>query len=168
MKFLVFNLVVAAALIYLVADQDNGLDVSLPSIGDVTAAAEKTLDRVTPPAPPVPAQVDAPVIADEDLQTRMALAKPQPKPEVAEAPPVPPADAPLAPTPVVEVATREAHVITAPPPDGDPAIARRRAEVLGEGPVGDLDLAQPTTDRRRQLLDLAEEMEFLAAEFAVQ
>ena len=45
MKFIVFNIVVAVALIYLVDNKDNGVDVSLPKFGDVTAAAGQVLDR---------------------------------------------------------------------------------------------------------------------------
>lgn len=161
MKFIVFNVVVAVALIYLVANKGSGLDVSLPKFDDVTAAAEKTLDRVVSPVEPTPIIVDAPTIAAADLTTRLVV----PKPRVTVTPP------PLPPVPVVEVPVRQAHVVTVPPPSSTPldlTVAQRRAEVLGEASVTSPELPQKTPDRRRQLLDLAEEMEFLAAEFAVQ
>ncbi|NNE84841.1 MAG: hypothetical protein HKN28_12820 [Alphaproteobacteria bacterium] len=167
MKFIVFNVVVAVALVYLVANRDNGFDVSLPSLDDVSAAAEKTLDKVVPSAPEEPAIVDAPIIVTADLATRFST----PEPEVKVTPPVPVVEAPLPAIPEIKVPVREAHNVVVPPPEGatvDLAVAQRRAEVLGEGSVTAADSVQPTADRRRQLLDLAEEMEFLAAEFATQ
>ena len=49
MKFIVFNIVVAAALIYLVANKDNGVDIALPNLNAVTAAA---LQQTIAPAHP--------------------------------------------------------------------------------------------------------------------
>lgn len=159
MKFIVFNIVVAVALVFLVANRDNGLDVSLPQLGtkldEMTAAAETAFERAAPLAQQALATVDAPTIADADL----IASEPEAKVAVA------------VPAPVVEVATRETHVITAPQPlDTAPnsAVARRRAEVLGGGSVTAFVPVRSAANRRRQLLDLAEEMEYLAAEFSVQ
>ena len=173
MKFIVFNIVVAAALIYLVANQGSGLDVSLPKLDGVTASAEKIFDSALPPAPPTPPardRVDAPTIAAADLTTRLEtrLEVPEPEPqEAAVAPPLPAAVPPLPTVPAIEIPVREAHVLRPPAPIKAPldlTVAQRRAEVLDEAP----EPAQATSDRRRQLLDLAEEMEFLAAEFTTQ
>jgi hypothetical protein len=170
MKFIVFNVVVAVALVYLVANRDNGFEVSLPNLDDVSAAAEKTLDQVIPSAPEKTPIVDAPIIMTADLATRFSAPEPE-VPEVEVTPPVPVVEAPLPAIPEIKVPVREAHNVIVPPPTRstvDLAVAQRRAEVLGEGSVTAPDSVQPTADRRRQLLDLAEEMEFLAAEFAVQ
>lgn len=167
MKFIVFNVVVAVALVYLVANRDNGFEVSLPNLDDVSAAAEKTLDRVVPSAPEEPAIVDAPIIMTADLATRFSDLEPK----IVAAPPLPAVEAPLPAIPEIKVPVREAHNVIVPPPTGstvDLAVAQRRAEVFGEGSVTAPESIQPPADRRRQLLNLAEEMEFLAAEFAVQ
>ncbi len=152
MKFIVFNIVVAVALIYLVSNKDSGFDVSLPKYGDVAAAAEKVLD-------PKPSQfeefrntAEAPTIDNADL-----IESKPPAAQVAAVVPTPVAERPVTQVPVPKA-----------PVSIDPAVARRRAEVLGERPA---TLAAPVrlaTNRRRQLLDLAEEMEYLAAEFSVQ
>ncbi len=177
MKFIVFNIVVAVALIYLVSNKDNGVNVPLPKLGDVTAAAGQVLERAsaepeqseTDTSAPKPANpfsiiseteiaaatplVDAPVIDASDL------VPPYLGTQVADAPVIDAAD--LAP-PRVETP------VATPPLPLDTAVARRRAEVLGEGPVASPEPLRASTDRRRQLLDLAEEMEYLAAEFSVQ
>ena len=171
MKFIVFNIVVAVALVYLVANKDNGFDVSLPNLdsklGDVTAAAEQAFDRAAPLGQQALASIDAPTIADADLID----SAPEPELKVAAAAPAPVFEPPLPAPHVIEVATRQTHVIKAPKPrDRAPSseVARRRAEVLGEGPVTAPGPVRSAADRRRQLLDLAEEMEYLAAEFSVQ
>ena len=177
MKFIVFNIVVAAALIYLVANQDDTVNVTLPKVSDITAAAGQVFDRtsaaetptqtVTPalqPANPfsivgdrevaaISPVVDAPVIDASDL------VPPYLGTQIAAAPVIDDADL---------VPRKVAATGAAPPQPLDTAVARRRAEVLGDGPVTSLQPVQSSTERRRQLLDLAEEMEYLAAEFSVQ
>lgn len=150
MKFIVFNIVVAVALVYLVSNKDNGFDVSLPTFGDATASAEQVLDRVPSPFEKFQNTVEAPTISDADLIESKIPAVPTP---VAERPvtKVPVPKAPKSVEPVV-----------------DPAVAQRRAEVLGEKAIAPSAPVQLITDRRRQLLDLAEEMEYLAAEFSVR
>ena len=58
MKFIVFNIVVAAALIYLVANQDDTVNVTLPKVSDITAAAGQVFDRTS--AAETPTQTDTP------------------------------------------------------------------------------------------------------------
>ena len=97
--------------------------------------------------------VDAPVIDASDL------VPPYLGTQIAAAPVIDDADL---------VPRKVAATGAAPPQPLDTAVARRRAEVLGDGPVTSLQPVQSSTERRRQLLDLAEEMEYLAAEFSVQ
>ncbi len=150
MKFIIFNIVVAVALIYLVANKDSGFDVSLPKFGDVTAAAGEALDRAPAAFEKFRNTVEAPTISNADLAASKLAAEPTP---VAERPvtqvPVP------EPEPAVEPAVA-------------PDVALRRAEVLEDGPATPAAPVRLATNRRRQLLDLAEEMEYLAAEFSVQ
>lgn len=150
MKFIVFNIVVAVALIYLVSNKDSGFDVSLPKLGDITAAAEQALDRAPSAFEKFRNTVEAPTISNADLSESKPPATPTP---VAERPvtQVPVPEAPKSVEPAVE-----------------PAVARRRAEVLEEKSTTPSAPVQLVTNRRRQLLDLAEEMEYLAAEFSVQ
>jgi hypothetical protein len=167
MKFIVFNIVVAIALIYLVANKDNGADVALPKLGDVKAAADQVLDRA--PAKPQQAETVTPSPKSANPfsivnQTEIAAATP-----VVDAPVIDASDlvppylgTQVAAAPVIDDADLET------PQRLDTALAQRRAEVLGEGPVSSLEPVRASTDRRRQLLDLAEEMEYLAAEFSVQ
>ncbi len=179
MKFIVFNIVVAVALIYLVANKDNGIDIALPKLGDVTAAAEQVLERAPaaePQADPVPpaAQAKNPFSIIDDSESEIAAAAP-----VVDAPVIDAADlvppylgTQVADAPVIDAADLAPRKVAAPIATStaplDAAVARRRAEVLGEGPVVSAAPVQAATDRRRQLLDLAEEMEYLAAEFSVQ
>ena len=201
MRFLVFNIVVAGALIYLVANNDDG-KIDLPSLDDISWQAEQALDRVSAEVPrlksdaPAPAEkpenpfsvvpqsdtaaspppaeeplFDAPVIDKEDLPPPAAEPAPTPLPEpvrrVARLPVADAAPAPAA-APLEQVARTPLAEAPPPPPPLAADVAQRRAEVLGEAPLTSLAPVQPDADRRRQLLDLAEEMEFLAAEFAVR
>jgi len=168
MKFIVFNIVVAGALIYLFANNDNGADVSLPKLDDVTAAAEQLLDRTRAKIRQTQTDLPGQNSANPDSVV--------PKSEFAAAPP-PVAEEPLLDAPVIDEAelappASEARVAEAPEADTrqplEPAVARRRAEVLGEAPGTSFKPVQPTAGRRQQLLDLAEEMEFLAAEFSIR
>lgn len=150
MKFIVFNIVVAVALIYLVANKDSGFDVSLPKFGDVTAAAGEALDRAPAAFEKFRNTVEAPTISNADL-TESKI--PEVPTQVAE-------------RPVTHVPVPEAE--PAAEPAVAPIVALRRAEVLGELAVAPTAPVRLATNRRRQLLDLAEEMEYLAAEFSVQ
>jgi hypothetical protein len=150
MKFIVFNIVVAVALVYLVSNKDSGFDVSLPKLGDVTAAAGQALDRAPAAFEKFRNTVEAPTISDADLIERQPLDVP-----------IPVAERPLTTVPVPAVSKPVEPVV-------EPAVAQRRAEVLGHGPVTPAAPVRLATNRRRQLLDLAEEMEYLAAEFSVR
>lgn len=165
MKFIVFNIVVAAALVYLVANKDTGFDVSLPKFGGVTAAAEQVLD----PKPVPASESENPFSIMPETDSAVAVPKVAPEEPLFDAPVIDREDMP---TPSTEMAAAEAPVVRAPaaaaPRPLDPAVAQRRAEVLGERTVAPSAPVQLITDRRRQLLDLAEEMEYLAAEFSVQ
>jgi hypothetical protein len=174
MKFIVFNIVVAVALVYLVANKDNGLDVSLPKLGDVTAAAEQVLGRASAAVPqtrteaPAP-QAENPFSVMPETDSAAAAPKISPEAPLFDAPVIDKED--LSPPPV-EVAAAEVPAAKVPsaeaPQPLDPAVAQRRAEVLGETAATPSAPVQLITDRRRRLLDLAEEMEYLAAEFSVQ
>jgi len=160
MKFIIFNIVVAAALIYLVSNKDSGFDVSLPKFGDLTAAAAQALDRAPSPFEKFQNTVEAPTIADADL----VASKPPPA-KIAAVAPTPVAERPVTQVPVPEAlqpAESAAELAV------EPAVARRRAEVLGERSTTPPEPVRLATDRRQQLLDLAEEMEYLSAEYSVQ
>lgn len=150
MKFIIFNIVVAVALIYLVANKDSGFGVSLPKFGDVTAAAGEALDRAPAAFEKFRNTVEAPSIDSADLSASKLPATPTP---VAE-------------RPVTHVPVPEAE--PAAEPAVAPIVALRRAEVLAEKSAAPSVPVRLATNRRRQLLDLAEEMEYLAAEFSVQ
>ena len=174
MKFLTFNIVVAAAIGYLlmaekpevrnsevasslIASAETAWNKATGAVQDATQALEKK-----------PAVL--PVVADETVapkvaKTPMVRRAPAPKGqevEVADAVDVPPVSA-------VEIDQQKAAAVAAK----DPAAARRRAEVLGGTEIAQ---AQPTQqviasnetqkqkfmsprDRRRELLRLAEDME---------
>jgi len=156
MKFIVFNVVVAVALIYLVSNKDSGFDVSLPKFGDVTAAAGQALDRAPSPFEKFSNTVEAPTISDADL-----IESKPPAVKFAAVEPTPVAERPVTKVPVPEALQPAEPVV-------EPAVARRRAEVLEGRPATPSAPVRLATNRRRQLLDLAEEMEYLAAEFSVQ
>ncbi len=172
MKFLLFNVVVAASLGYLLLGEDRNATITsiapvAPIISKIEAltatAVETTMSAVSPSEP-------APIAKVEVAKT---LAKP------AEAAPEKPAmPARRAPAPI----NQEVAVAPAPPPaipaaipaaiptgraakvaSADPAAAQRRAEVLGDTPsvAGQAETPQFMTsaERRRELAQLAEDME---------
>ena len=189
MKFLIFNLVVAGALIYLV----TGGDLSrLPSSGEtahrVTNAAKVMVDRGHDLANKVIEQIgrtDGTPRRDENGKAATALVEPG-----APAKLLPPVHRPNFNTPTVTKRTQEqnnqirtptapvkedgkklirktAVVSPNPPSNSDPAVLRRRAEVLAEGPVqkaADALRFMSLHDRRRELHALTEEMELLFAQ----
>jgi len=158
MRFLVFNIVVAAALVYLftadradihaAADKAYGVAETVRTkAGDVVASLR---DR--------PAEVERVEAAVPDAPEIAFPAEPEPAPVAANpAPPEPPAAPPLPEPELVPAVT--------------PEVAARRAEVLAEGPVrGEIapadERAATAIDRRRDLHRLAEEMELFSAEAA--
>lgn len=142
MRFLAFNLVVAAALVYLVAGGTNGAD----SVSDRAAQAVTKVNEfarsavtagrelVTPPSPIVTAEPPKPVLAP----------KAEAPPTIATAIPTPP-----------------------PAPSLPPDVAKRRDEVLANSPPPDRPTERPD-DRRERLLKLAEQMELFHIEAVSQ
>lgn len=144
MKFLMFNVVVAVALVYLFtadrAEMRSAADRAFDTAGEIKQMAQKAvgegraiLDRET--VPPVVPRAD-------------------PAPEVKSMQPVEP---PPPPPPPVRTATRP----VAEKPLA-PEIAARRAEILG--PVlKEGERFMSADQRRKELFSLAEEMELLYA-----
>ena len=159
MKFLIFNIVVAGALIFLFAGNK----------GDLTAVAQKAEQVVSkikteaveavgpkpetpPPAKPVTPSVNVTKPAAAPVDASPSVAKPK-------APASEPAAQPL---PSVTIADRTPK---APLP---PAVAKRRAEVLDEGATvvseGSAEKFMPAEIRKRELMLLSEKMEMFSAE----
>ena len=188
MKFLIFNLVVAGALIYLV----TGGDLSrLPDSGEtahrVTKAAEVMADRGYDLANKVIGQIgrtDETPRRDENGKAATALVEPGALAKLL--PPVhrqkfnPPAvpkhtqkqkqqiQPPTAAVKKVGKQPMPKIVVVSPnaPSNSNPEVLRRRAEVLAEGPVqnsADAQRFMSFHDRRRELHALTEEMELLFA-----
>ena len=188
MKFLIFNLVVAGALIYLV----TGGDLSrLPSSGAathrVTNTAKMIVDRGHDIAQKVIGQIDS----KEDLPGRnkngkAVTARVDPAAPTKLMPPVrrPKFDQLTTPKrtqePNSSVRNRSlpvnddgqktipeiVRVTPNQPPISDPAVLQRRAEVLAESPAAnaiDAPRFMSPRDRQRELQALSEAMELLSA-----
>jgi hypothetical protein len=173
---LAFNVLVLIALVYLVAGGQPSREIRDGAVQAVEAA--RTLV-------PLPRQAaDAPVSEPVPVKGPAAEApRPMPKPPTPPATPEAASDKPVvpAPAPVVtppelpsaqEVAERAARppvTVAATRPDApiDPAVARRRAEVLADGPVppATRQASKPAfmtpAERVRELQRLAEEMEIV-------
>ena len=160
MRFLLFNIVVAGALVFLFTSDR----------ADLHAAADRTHDAAT------------------DLKSRAfeVIGAKEPKPSEATVEPDPAAEPaktpekteetfaqnkPLAPTAAdavreIQVATRK---LAEPPPANPlaPAVVQRREEVLAEGVVGGPVTGNgkfmPPSTRKRDLMLLSEEMELFSA-----
>ncbi len=198
MRFLLFNAAVVAALIYLLsADRSEfraAADRLYDTVGRVEDAARDGIERVGSAArdsAPSEAATETAASQDEPREEkgRTRQSEPDPNPErprrlAAEtAPePVPPAPAPgaAAPSGAPSGGTGEAALVRDLPPVDDPAVAKRRAEVLDgiaaldSAPVPaapevaalEVALAEGETlmspeERLRELYTLAEEMELL-------
>jgi hypothetical protein len=189
MKFLIFNLVVAGALIYLV----TGGDLSrLPSSGEtahrVTNAAKVMVDRGHDLANKVIGQIsrtEETPRRDENGKAATAPVEPGVPAKL-----LPPVHRPNFNPPTVLKRTQEQNnqirtptasvkedgkkpfrkiVVTSPnaPSISNPEVLRRRAEVLAEGLVQkatDAPRFMSLHDRRRELHALSEEMELLFAQ----
>ena len=177
MRFLIFNLVVVGALVYLFAGGQTSATLDKDGVlHKVTMAAKSTVESGRQATAVVMGKV-------------MRLEAPKPPPLSAIAP------APIQ-TPPIEVATRtvvpmliqpklaaptapainqdNARTTTPsliPPPIDDPAVEQRRAEVLATGPVavvkGQQNFMSPS-QRRQELHALSEEMELLFASSRMQ
>lgn len=177
MRFLIFNAVVALALLYLFTGDRGPEEKAKVALGSVKTFASKAVDDVRQ-------RLDEP----KALVRKAAAPKPAPKPvpekkpePVAKpAPPTPverqaevlppPAPAPMPSVPSAPVETVTVAKIDTPEPA--PEVAKRRAEVLAESaPPADTDnraveiggghLMSPE-DRRKALLRLAEDMELFS------
>ena len=165
MKFLVFNLVVVAALGYIFyerGDFDGTKVAALFEDAKSYAASDPGKDS---------AIVEEPVIAAEpvmDAQIPEQAEPPQipqePGPEtLAEVFTPPPENPPaLAPLEEVEVAP---VILKKPLP---PEVEERRSIVLGTGTAPAFQSADTSANRTERLRDLAEEMEFLSVDLIYQ
>ncbi len=172
MKFIFFNLAVVAALFYLFqadrADFRAAADRAYDAVDEVQALAKDVAKNATRQGSRLLKEPETPAADPREWNT--------PIPGTAEAPPAPP------PAPVVVSVPAEMippvteteppatdAAATASPLLADPAVARRRAEVLGSGdgqPALAPALVEGTAlmapeERRRQLFSLAEDMEFM-------
>lgn len=180
---LVFNLVVLAALVYLVAGgplsrevRDGAVQaveaartvVPLPRPAGETPAPETAAVKVpvSEPAKPAPKPTSSSVA--EDANADKPARPPVPAPEI-KPPELPPAQVVaerVARPPVTVAAKAAGHGgASAGDPSLDPAVARRRAEVLADGPVplraADKPAFMTPAERVRELQRLAEEMEIV-------
>lgn len=152
MKFLMFNLVVAAALVFLFAG-DKG------DLAAIAGKAERAVEQIKTKAVEVikPAEevsqkpVSAPAAAPVPAIEKKAPPAPKPPP-VAKAETAPP-------VPEKTVAART------PQPPLPPEVKKRRAEVLNDAgaPAPKAGKFMSSGDRKRELLMLSEEMELFSA-----
>ena len=187
MRFILFNIVVAAGLFFLFTQGEPG-DAGAPNVfpGAVLKATEigETLvekfagtdgpqrDHAAPPgepqAPMSTAGKDQPQ-GEEPKEVKKPAPPPGPRAmaEGSDDAPPSPAAADDGPVPVIAAAERPAH----PVPEGrmvadlDPEVLRRRAEVLGQDPgqprfaIEDGRRMMTPAERRRELEALVERME---------
>ncbi len=190
MKFLLFNAAVIAALVYLFgvdrSDLDAASDHLQTSADRLEEVAQDKVDAVLDELRKTPAPTDSPVPTSTEAPVAPAMAAEPPAgiPEDTDRRPAGPVGAPE-----VDGATKPDAVASAPPNHGspdtegpelpaaeplpavrDPAVAKRRAEVLGGVASADgrasVALAEgeqlmSPEQRVRELHALAEEMELL-------
>ncbi len=201
MRFLVFNAAVVAALVYLLsADRSEfhaAADRLYDTVGRVEDAARGGIERVgvaardSAPSEAAPATETAlSQAAPREEEGRTRQSEPDPKPERPrrQAPETAPETVPSAPAPGAAApsgGTLEAALVRDLPPVDDPAVARRRSEVLDgiaaldsvpratRAQVAAPQIAAPQVtlaegetlmspeERLRELYTLAEEMELL-------
>ncbi|NKB21517.1 MAG: hypothetical protein GKS01_13570 [Alphaproteobacteria bacterium] len=179
MKFLAFNLAVGVALVFLFTadkgDVHKAVDRAHNLAADIKQMAKEKVGHISPPkvTEVKPTPVASVPVAKPTAQPAAEPAKPVEavplapvlaEKQTASAPPVPPAVTP--PPSAVPSPTKAGGA----PSTLDPAVAKRRAEVLSENPIADPtpvlkkgDKLMSVSDRRRELLSLAEEMELLYA-----
>jgi len=159
MKFLLFNVVVAASLGYLLLG-DSRNDTVAPVIAQIEARVKAVTSNAVDVVKSDPIAQPEPIVEEK-------IAEPVAPPVVVAQKVVP--EARRAPAPIHQevsvaritpptVPTTKADKIAA----ADPAVAQRRAEVLGEGPTADqAETPQFMTpaERRKELARLAEDME---------
>ncbi len=158
MRFVLFNVAVIAALFFLFDSDRAGL-TALADKAYAAIGAERTAEKSTVAAAPTP------IVAGQ------AKTAQPPAPKPAKAQPKP-ADNPVPKRVNAENADKAVAKVTTPAlvekKQGalDPAVAKRRAEVLGLAPIASEGTAFQTEEklmtadqRRRELFTLAEEME---------
>ena len=148
MKFLIFNLTVAAALFYLISADRAEFQVAAGRVHDAAGEIKSMAERAV------------------DKGRKMLDRPPQPSPAAAPRAAV---ETPVVEIPVVEIPVVEDAVV-APAFTPTPAVAQRRDEILNGVGTGRqrLSLKDGTRmmtpqQRRRELFSLAEEMELLYA-----
>jgi hypothetical protein len=170
MRFLIFNLVVVAALLYLFA---GGRPMSGPDEDGVFSAAQET---VAAGRKAVASAVDRLMLRGATRSGTPADAAPAGATSDATSGAVSdagPADArptltPPPPSVISPPGASSARVIPKPtaPPGSQPKVRQRRAEVLAHGPVATLETPpdyMTPSQRRRELHALSDEMELLFA-----
>lgn len=170
MRFLLFNVVVAAALVFLFAgdraDLHAAADRAHDAATDLKARAFEVIGaKKAPDAPP------APQTAAKPVQEKAAVSSaPKTAPPAAE--PVP-AATDKAGTAGVDAVTQVRVATRGLVPPLPPEVGKRREEVLAEGVVGGAisspgDTKKPkfmtAADRKRDLMLLSEEMEMFSAQ----
>lgn len=174
MRFLIFNVVVAGALIFLFAGDKADLHVAADrahaAATDLKTKAFEVIGAKRAPVPPAaakPASRPVPVEPAEKKAVAANIGK-NAKPPVAETHDDP------APGTAAADAVREVQVATRKlVPPLSPAVAKRRAEVLAEGTVGRKSSTvgdntgkqkfMAASERKRDLMLLSEEMELFSA-----
>lgn len=180
MKFLIFNLTVAAALFYLISADRAEFQAAAGRVhdaaGEIKSMAERAVDKGRRMLDQSSSGVQTPRptrIAEETTKTPEIAPRPAPAPPVA---PVTPVKTPY-PTPVPASSIARTAAPMPPMPPIAPAVARRRAEILNgvETVESTVDSVQQDVSlkdgarmmtpaqRRKELFSLAEEMELLYA-----
>jgi hypothetical protein len=154
MKFLIFNIAVAAALIFLFTADKVDLQVAVTQAHEAAGEVKKIARKIA---------------GDGRSLIRKAAGDVEEKAPVVEAP-KPVAPEPVAPPPAPVRLAKAPEAIAAPPPL-PPEVAARRAEILsgvmapetGSPVLKQGEKLMTSSERRRELLSLAEEMELLYA-----
>jgi hypothetical protein len=166
MRFLLFNVVVAVALVFLFAGDKADIHAAADRAHDAASGLKaKAFEVIGAQKAPKAAPTPAPV---KPIERKIVTASPEQAPEKAPARAAEPQPGTAAAEAVkeVQVATRK---LVAPLP---PAVEKRRAEVLAEGIVGgkvsartgpDAAKFMTASDRKRDLMLLSEEMELFSA-----
>lgn len=172
MRFLLFNIVVAGALIFLFTTDKADLHAAADRAHDAatglkTKAFEVIGARKAPAAQPAPkAEAEPSPAKPVDRKVVAALTEEDPAPAAIPAAEAKPGTAAAEAVKEVQVATRK---LVPPLPT---AVEKRREEVLAEGIVGgpvsakgasDTQKFMTAADRKRDLMLLSEEMELFSA-----
>lgn len=175
MRFLIFNIVVAGALIFLFAGDKADLHAAADRAHDVaTDLKAKAFEVIGAREAAAPKETPKPVAQPAPVKpvTKKVAAKPmtEKSPIVLAEPAVEPAPGTAAAEAVREVQVATRKLVPPLPPE----VERRREEVLAEGIVGKnavrVDREAPSqkfmaaSERKRDLILLSEEMELFSAQ----